>query len=141
MAARGTRASRRSPLAHPDTYNGSPDRPHGLAVRTPAFHAGDRRFESGWGYCRTTSNRALSDFLDFLQANRLGRLLLMFPSCVPGVLNDAVRMRSAGTRYSRPASLGRRPREPRGKDRGPKGTGVFITTPRGTPGKDDDAGT
>src|ERR1035441_8961443 len=50
MAARGTRASRRSPLAHPDTYNGSPDRPHGLAVRTPAFHAGDRRFESGWGY-------------------------------------------------------------------------------------------
>src|SRR6202042_1794611 len=24
--------------------------PHGLAVRTPAFHAGDRRFESGWGY-------------------------------------------------------------------------------------------
>ena len=27
-------------------------RPHGLAVRTPAFHAGDRRFESGWGYSR-----------------------------------------------------------------------------------------
>src|ERR1700733_11705189 len=26
--------------------------PHGLAVRTPAFHAGDRRFESGWGYSR-----------------------------------------------------------------------------------------
>jgi hypothetical protein len=26
--------------------------PHGLAVRTPAFHAGDRRFESGWGYYR-----------------------------------------------------------------------------------------
>ena len=25
-------------------------RPHGLAVRTPAFHAGDHRFESGWGY-------------------------------------------------------------------------------------------
>ena len=24
-------------------------RPHGLAVRTPAFHAGNRRFESGWG--------------------------------------------------------------------------------------------
>ncbi len=30
-----------------------PHRPHGLAVRTPAFHAGDRRFESGWGYSRT----------------------------------------------------------------------------------------
>ncbi len=29
-----------------------PARPHGLAVRTPAFHAGNRRFESGWGYCR-----------------------------------------------------------------------------------------
>ena len=32
------------------TYNGLRPRPHGLAVRTPAFHAGDRRFESGWGY-------------------------------------------------------------------------------------------
>ncbi len=30
-------------------YNGSTC-PHGLAVRTPAFHAGDRRFEPGWGY-------------------------------------------------------------------------------------------
>src|SRR5436190_12214133 len=27
-----------------------PARPHGLVVRTPAFHAGDHRFESGWGY-------------------------------------------------------------------------------------------
>ena len=27
--------------------------PHGLAVRTPAFHAGDHRFESGWGYSQT----------------------------------------------------------------------------------------
>jgi hypothetical protein len=31
---------------------GSSLSPHGLAVRTPAFHAGDRRFESGWGYSR-----------------------------------------------------------------------------------------
>ena len=30
-------------------YN-DPTCPHGLAVRTPAFHAGDRRFDSGWGY-------------------------------------------------------------------------------------------
>jgi hypothetical protein len=34
------------------TYNDPQYRPHGLAVRTPAFHAGDRRFESGWGYSR-----------------------------------------------------------------------------------------
>jgi hypothetical protein len=32
-------------------------RPHGLAVRTPAFHAGDRRFESGWGYLQTPCKR------------------------------------------------------------------------------------
>ena len=31
-------------------YNDYRARPHGLAVRTPAFHAGNRRFESGWGY-------------------------------------------------------------------------------------------
>ena len=32
-------------------------RPHGLAVRTPAFHAGDRRFESGWGYLSSIPRR------------------------------------------------------------------------------------
>lgn len=26
--------------------------PHGLAVRTPGSQPGDRRFESGWGYCQ-----------------------------------------------------------------------------------------
>ena len=41
-------ASRDSQREVPDLQ--SPPRPHGLAVRTPAFHAGDHRFESGWGY-------------------------------------------------------------------------------------------
>ena len=39
------------------TYNQGWRRPHGLAVRTPAFHAGDRRFESGWGYSRIGRKR------------------------------------------------------------------------------------
>ena len=32
-------------------------RPHGLVVRTPAFHAGDRRFEPGWGYHEVAGNQ------------------------------------------------------------------------------------
>ena len=43
-------------------------RPHGLAVRTPAFHAGDHRFESGWGYC---GNRLRAG--DFQSSGRAGR--------------------------------------------------------------------
>ena len=58
------RRSRWPSSASPRTYGRAPTlvdlrrariqsihaRPHGLAVRTPAFHAGNRRFESGWGY-------------------------------------------------------------------------------------------
>ena len=34
-------------------------RPHGLAVRTPAFHAGDRGFESRWGYAAGAGDAVL----------------------------------------------------------------------------------
>ena len=54
-AMQGNRAPCRRPTRQCNapgwgSYNGLAARPHGLAVRTPAFHAGDHRFESGWGY-------------------------------------------------------------------------------------------
>src|ERR1700744_1082551 len=48
----------RRPAAKPEARHlQSIARPHGLAVRTPAFHAGDRGFESRWGYHAVADDR------------------------------------------------------------------------------------
>ena len=87
-------------------------RPHGLAVRTPAFHAGDRRFESGWGY----STKRLEDrnIFSFPEAAEVG---LFRPGNVVGQRSPRNRLSTCRQDVMAPPSLNARlrPTAPEGR--------------------------
>ena len=84
-------------------------RPHGLAVRTPAFHAGNHRFESGWGYSLNRMRRGRP-------RSRLGPWTL--PSACWSVPNSLETWRAGeGMRRPAPSPCRRAPRCIRGGDR------------------------